>query len=999
MKITDIHIYGYGKLTDFILTDIQSLQVIYGENEAGKSTIMSFIHSILFGFPSKIQSELRYEPKEGAKYGGRITAIFPDRGKAVIERVKGKASGDVGVFLEDGTRGEDELLSELLHHIDKGLYQSIFSFNIHGLQNVNQMKGEDLGRYLFSAGSLGTDHLVNAENILQKELESRFKPNGKKPSLNVKLKELKRLHQDLNKAEQNNEQYWALLRKKEDLENDLNRIQHELENSQQEHFRLKEWQDLYPLITEEQELIKEREQFADVSFPANGLARLEKLENLIQPLEGRRASLESRIITLGQELENNQPDHLLLSNEHQINAAVEGLPFLDKLKQEESELSIKLANVSEEILNLRERLHVNIDEQQLEQADTSVFMKEKINNAHIRQNRLQAMKQELDERFNEEKSVLENTEQKIGELKGQLLTEAERSGLKETLSFSADRHIIEKELQDIQERLQFLQKAEKKEQEIRKQKSYQEKRQIFVFGVLFAALFGWGIFSQSWVIAGAGLIGAAFCFAMANKKEPKGQDSFIKDEIKALSEKETLLLDKLKQPDTQHTSSLEAQLKKDSERQSQLSQLQFQLGQANEKYEKVIGSFEKWEKECADLENELLRLGKQLFLPSDISNAHLSEAFSLIEQLKALYREKKYTIERKAAAEKAKDEKLHMFHKLKDLLDSEPVSVQQIGYQLKKKLKEETEKHIKQSEREAKLHELKAEHSTVLVELGHFQKEYKHQLSLAGTAGAEEYREKAAEAQKLTELDEQIKQIRKQINLNHFSQEEINKYSNVTKPEKAIKAVSEEVYQLQESIPGLQSKLAEVNYEIQLLEEGGTYAELLHKFALLKSEFEEEAREWAKYAAAKDILDRTINSFKNERLPKMLEKAEKFLSYLTNGKYVRIFPKEEGSGFLIESKTGAVFEAKELSQATAEQIYVSFRLALAMTIYAKYPFPIIIDDSFVNFDHVRTEKMINLLKNLTDRQILFFTCHKHLLPYFQEGQIQSVKKEKLSVQF
>ncbi|MBG9541693.1 hypothetical protein ABE29_02395 [Cytobacillus firmus] len=997
MIITDIHIYGYGKLTDFILDDIQSLQVIYGENEAGKSTIMSFIHSVLFGFPAKTQSELRYEPKEGAKYGGRITAVFPDRGKAVIERVKGKASGDVSVLLEDGTRGGEELLSELLHHIDKNLYQSIFSFNIHGLQNVNQMKGEDLGRYLFSAGSLGTDHLVSAENILQKELESRFKPNGKKPSLNVKLKEMKQLHRDLKKAEQNNEQYWILLHEKESIENDLQRIQHELEQQRHELSRLKEWKELYPLLAEEQELIKERERFTDVSFPANGLVLLEKLESLIQPLEGRRASLESRISILEQELESSQPDHFLLKHEPQINAAAEGLPLLDRLTQEEKELSIKVDNISEEILNLQERIHLQIDEQQLEKADTSVFMKEKINAVNSRRKHLQAMKLELDDRFNDEKSALVNTEQKIGELKEQILTEDERAAIKETLSFTANKHNIEKELQDTQERIQFLLKTEKKEQKKRQQKTYQEKRQLLFLGVLFAAFAGWGIFSQLWVIAGAGLIGAAFCFAMANKKEPKGQGSFIKDEIKALSEKEQSLLEKLKHPDIQHAASLEVQLNKDSERQNKLIQLQFQLEQTNEKYEKVISSFEKWEKESAELESELLQLGKQLLLPSEIAKNYLSEAFSLIEKLKVLNREKKYTLERKASAEKGINEKLQTFQELKALLDGEPGSVQEIGYQLKKRLKEETEKQIKQGERETKLQELKFELSTVLAELSHFQKECEHLLSSAGTDDAEEYREKAEEAQKLTELEEQIKQVRKQINLNSFSQEEIEKYSNLRRPEAEIRAVSEKAAQLKESIPGLQSKLAEVKHEIGILEEGGTYAELLHKFALLKSEFQAEAREWAKYAAAKDILDRTINIFKNERLPRMLGKAEQYLSYLTNGRYVRIFPKEEGSGLLIESRTGAVFEAKELSQATAEQIYVSFRLALAMTIYGKYPFPIIIDDSFVNFDHVRTERMINLLKSLTNRQILLFTCHKHLLPYFQEEQIQSVSKEKLSV--
>ncbi|MBY6050844.1 AAA family ATPase [Cytobacillus firmus] len=996
MIITDIQIYGYGKLTDFKLEGIQSLQVIYGENEAGKSTIMSFIHSVLFGFPAKTQSELRYEPKEGAKYGGRITAVFPDRGKAVIERVKGKASGDVSVLLEDGTRGGEDLLSGLLHHIDKNLYQSIFSFNIHGLQSVNQMKGEDLGRYLFSAGSLGTDHLVSAENILQKELESRFKPNGKKPALNVKLNEMKQLHRDLKKAEQNNEHYWILLQEKDSIANDLQRIQHELEQYQQKLSRLKEWKEFYPLLAEEQELIKERGRFGDMPFPANGLALLEKLESLIKPLEGRRASLESRISILEQELESSQPDHLLLKHEPQINAAVEGLPLLDRLIQEEKELSIKLGNISEEIINLQERLHLQIDEQQLEQADTSVFMKEKINAVNSRRNHLQAMKLELDGRFNDERSALENTEQKIGELTGLLLTEDERAAVRETLSFTANKHNIEKELQDTQERLQFLQKTEKKEEK-RQQKAYREKRQLLFLGVLFAAFAGWGIFSQLWVIAGAGLIGAAFCIAGVNKKEPKGEDSFIKDEIKALSEKEQSLLEKLKHPDIQHAASLEAQLKKDSERQNQLIQLQFQLEQTNEKYEKVINSFEKWEKESAELESELLQLGKQLLLPSEIAKNYLSEAFSLIEKLKVLTREKKYILERKASAGKGINEKLQTFQKLKTLLNSEPGNVQEIGYQLKKRLKEEMEKQIKQGEREAKLQELKLELSTVLAELSHFQNECKNLFSSAGTDNSDEYREKAAEAQKLAELEEQIKQVRKQMILNSFSQEEIGKYSNVTKPEAEIQAVSEKAAQLKESIPGLQSKLAEVKHEIGILEEGGTYAELLHKFALLKSEFEAEAREWAKYAAAKDILDRTIRSFKNERLPKMLDKAEHYLSYLTNGRYVRIFPKEEGSGFLIESRTGAVFEAKELSQATAEQIYVSFRLALAMTIYGKYPFPIIIDDSFVNFDHVRTARMIGLLKNLKGRQILFFTCHKHLLPHFQEEQIQSVAKEKLPV--
>ena len=93
MKIEEIYIYGYGKFENVKFSNLHNQQVFYGENEAGKSTIMSFIHSILFGFPTKQQTELRYEPKKGAKYGGQLTVFFPGKGKTVIERVKEKQWG------------------------------------------------------------------------------------------------------------------------------------------------------------------------------------------------------------------------------------------------------------------------------------------------------------------------------------------------------------------------------------------------------------------------------------------------------------------------------------------------------------------------------------------------------------------------------------------------------------------------------------------------------------------------------------------------------------------------------------------------------------------------------------------------------------------------------------------------------------------------------------------------------------------------------------------
>lgn len=124
MRISDLHIYGFGKLENFHLKDLKSLQLIYGENEAGKSTIMAFIHAVLFGFPTR--QAKNYEPKTHSKYGGKLTLETVNMGKAVIERVKGTSSSSVTVRLDDGTIGGEDLLRRLLNGMDENFYRSIF---------------------------------------------------------------------------------------------------------------------------------------------------------------------------------------------------------------------------------------------------------------------------------------------------------------------------------------------------------------------------------------------------------------------------------------------------------------------------------------------------------------------------------------------------------------------------------------------------------------------------------------------------------------------------------------------------------------------------------------------------------------------------------------------------------------------------------------------------------------------------------------------------------
>ena len=79
MKLLDLHIDGFGKFHHRDLSLEDGLNMIYGRNEAGKSTLHTFIRSMLFGLErgrgraSRNDCYSRCIPWEGqGAYGGRM---------------------------------------------------------------------------------------------------------------------------------------------------------------------------------------------------------------------------------------------------------------------------------------------------------------------------------------------------------------------------------------------------------------------------------------------------------------------------------------------------------------------------------------------------------------------------------------------------------------------------------------------------------------------------------------------------------------------------------------------------------------------------------------------------------------------------------------------------------------------------------------------------------------------------------------------------------------
>ena len=101
--------------------------------------------------------------RKKAKYGGAITVQTEKYGRLKIERLPKTAAGEVTVYFEDGKTGGEEILHDILSGMNESLFESVFSFDMHGLQNIHQLGEADIGNYLFSASAVGSDALLQLD--------------------------------------------------------------------------------------------------------------------------------------------------------------------------------------------------------------------------------------------------------------------------------------------------------------------------------------------------------------------------------------------------------------------------------------------------------------------------------------------------------------------------------------------------------------------------------------------------------------------------------------------------------------------------------------------------------------------------------------------------------------------------------------------------------------------------------------------------------------------
>lgn len=732
-------------------------------------------------------------------------------------------------------------------------------------------------------------------------------------------------------------------------------------------------------------------------FPEDGLNRLEKLDEQLKVIQARLLRVKEKKEHLLNELDKSRPNSELLGMETEIEARIENLPLYDQLKQEKRLLESKLEEITEEISQLNDKLHADFNEENIHEINTSIFIKEQAENIQQTEQRLKDKKLELEADFEEEKKALAELEARAEGAKSELLDEGKRNQLVNEMDLLENKERIQSELNYVADQIEASKSREESEKNRRKKQQKKENNQLLLLGGIFLLVALWGLTNDTWLLAGIGLAGLLFLLAARYKPSDKMP---VDDQILSkLLERERALKDALNSQPEGSAFTIRNLLARDEEARLRHRELLIKIEQQNDRFEKVVQQFEAWEADMAAVKRKKAELLKQFGLTETAGTIKVMDAYQLIDTQKQYFRERKRI---KESLKKVTESLMEMENSLKMLaerfLHNSNFAPVEAANLLKRTLREAIDQKSRHHELTVKLEEIEEEHSSLQKEELVISQEKKGLLALARTEDEDEFRQKAKDAALVKNWRARLEDINYQLLASGLTDEDRDKIVKGISLEEQIEEIELKIEQSKRELTTQFDVIADVKHKMKVLEEGGIYSELLHKYKQLQHEFAEAAKDWAKFAVAKDLLSRTIDRYKDERLPRMLAKAENFLSILTDGSYVKIIPQLSGSGFLIERNDHMFFEANELSQATAEQVYVSIRLALAAGHFDRYPFPIIIDDSFVNFDHNRTARIIKLLREMSNNnQILIFTCHRHLLDYFTENEIIDLQEKSTNI--
>lgn len=1019
MRITDVHVDGFGVWSDLKVDDLpENITVFFGRNEAGKTTLMQFLRTVLYGFTSDRRQ--RYlPPVHGGRPGGTLR-VHGAGGTFDVRRHAGHhASGgddSLEIIRSDGASLGPQRLNHLLSDIDESIYNNVFAFGLRDLQELGTLDGTNAAELLYKLAS-GMDRvsLVDVMRRLTKLRNQLLSPDIRQPAeIADLLAQRTRLQREIDGLVDRGRRWTRLAAQRSTLADDITQIENGLKQLTRESRTVElalQVQDKWLQRDRTQEQV--RRLALAVELPERASEQLEQLNAQLAERRDQVEQAKRQCARLREEHAALPIDRTLWAQSSRIEALNEHLPWIESIERQIAQLQADIETRQGELDAPETRAAGGAESLPRRMPEISRQARGALR-APARLLRDQT------QRWESARSEAEAAQREFQDVSRRLESELSTRGRAELASSLEETGT---HVSSLRRRVQLdsrLDKMLRHLKELRDDRHELLEEQllpvpkmfftgaIFVFGVVMILL---GLFSASLVefrpfmlFLGAGCIVASImvkrAFETSSEQELEDcerQLRNLEDQIaKSRGERDELdrtlplgggQLDSRLRSAEDELGMLEELMPIETQRKSVQQRLDAAQAQLNEANESLQAATERWHA-------ALRRLG----LPEGLSPKHIRELATGQEQRTQIKR----LIDTQRQELTARQTELRtIVERIQQLaedaqLKTPATDARTLIRQLNTALAEQQQllhrrRDLKRLFRQAKLQFRR--HTNAAENLNH----RRNALFAAAGAGDESgFRELALRQQRRIALEKECDELSNQIEAALRGQAEVDAVAGEieSKEDGSLEHRWDQLVartnDTQARLAGLHQRRGEINQEMKTLAEDRRMAEARIELDAVERRLDKATRNWRALAVASVILESICRKYEAERQPETLNAASKYLQQMTEGRYQRIWTPLHDNSLRIEGADGQALPLEVLSRGTREAVFISLRLALVEA-YARrgVTLPLVLDDVLVNFDATRAKAAVRVLHDFahSGHQLLMFTCHEHIMQMFRAAKV------------
>lgn len=1054
MKLERMQISGFGRLNGLDVELPGQVTVLYGPNEAGKSTLLGFVRAMLFGIPTRAAAAERYEPLRGGAHGGVLTILGDDGTRWMIERyaqppegrnLPGTRGDRLRITRSDEQGGvreasQEEMQRELLGGMSKAMFKQLFAVSLTELQQVGALQSEELSRYLFHAGIGGGAAVLHGEKRLVQDMDKLYRPRGRTQEIAQLLQAVERLEREAEAAK-------SLLPRYNDVLEELERLVAQLAEAEAARAaRSRETTRLQRAVGSRADWLQREALRAELAalppvarFPAQGAARWQALQAERERLQLERSEWARRREALQAELARHRPDAAVLAQEPALRQLAGLLPGYDARQGELAELAAEALQLERRLAECLRSIHPAWGAEDLRAFAGTVGERESVRRFAAR---FAAYDKEM-ELLRSERAKLERAAATAEKAAAAAVARLEASAVEGRRQFAmlvpqqpSEIRALWSELRgeldrwrEGQGRLASEQRAADARALAAAQMRALYRKLLAGCGLLTVALpvILWLTADAPWAAAAtaAALLGldAALASAAFRSALPAGEQRLRRgaaafgpgDDAGPEARLGALLSRLVRHPqsaaaasrsrsgaapssrpvdwdeeerqlrrlmeawllwDQRHAAlqgEAEAALSQASAARDELAAAERELTRREANFEELAGQWETWLTERK--------------LSADLSPEAAADVFRLAEQGRDwLARLDGLAV--KMAALRAENERFEQ----ECLAYGDPAAPDQAAAVLRAALSRldsalEARKHHDQLS--AQLLPLEEEGQRLDDRLRQLRESEQALLAEAGAADGEELLRLGAAKERREALEREVRQLELMLfaGLDEAKREELEQLLRMTEEAELLQRLDtaeQELAQAEAWLGQLQEQRGRLLQEQESLAARCLRDDLMQQLEEQRAALRDRLDQYAVMAVCHELIGRARRVYEEERQPAVLRAASGYFAEMTGGTYRRIVMKIGTQELMAEHAELGPLESARLSRGTAEQLYLSMRLALSEAVSGSHPLPLLLDDLFVNFDEGRLVGALSVLRKVADRQqLIMMTCHEHVVRHVQ----------------